>query len=516
LGESRGLTEQVIDQIIEQTHDSQPALADLARRIEPVAGDLIEAWQGAHRDASAAGDAVIDLEDQVVRAWLTSLRQRNARQYFSDTATWAHRLATAGLAYGRALTLFREYQRCTIPFLMRVYPAGSELEIALAAWDDLFNANMLLIGATYVEAIRERVAIDARTMVLGQVFAGATNALNNLLAVVLGRMTLLIERTRGAEDRAELLDIQEAAARGAQMVRRLQEFMRDDRVDARVACDVNRLLHDAAEVTRFLWRDQAEAAGVVIDVVTDFADVPRVSARPAALREAFVIMIVNAVDALPRGGVITLRTERRGDQVLASVVNGAASSPTARASIATPFFAGSGVALSAAAKIAADLNGTLTVESKPEHGTSFILALPVAKGVSEEKEKTPMSSHPADVLLIDNEPSVRDAFTRLLALYGHRVTTAENGEKGIDAFKAGKFDVVFTDLGMPGMSGWDVARQIKQLDPKALIVLITGWPIELSQEKSKQTGVDRVVSKPIEMPQVLSLIEDAVALRGKT
>jgi CheY-like chemotaxis protein len=117
-------------------------------------------------------------------------------------------------------------------------------------------------------------------------------------------------------------------------------------------------------------------------------------------------------------------------------------------------------------------------------------------------------------LLIDNEPAVREAFMRLLGLYGHRVTTAESGEKGVAAFKAGKFDVVFTDLGMPGMSGWDVAREVKKLDPKSLVVLITGWPIDLNPQKSKEMGVDHVVSKPMDMPQVLGLIADAVAMRA--
>lgn len=125
-----------------------------------------------------------------------------------------------------------------------------------------------------------------------------------------------------------------------------------------------------------------------------------------------------------------------------------------------------------------------------------------------------MLTESAQLLLIDNEPAVLDTFTRLLGLYGHHVTTAENGEKGVAAFKCAKFDVVFTDLGMPGLSGWDVAREIKKINSKAVVVLITGWPIDLSREKSKETGVDRVVSKPIEMPQVLSLIDDAVAMRG--
>ncbi len=518
MNETRGLTAQVIDQLVEQTRDHQPTLANLASRIEPAAGELIEAWQATNRDARASDTTLPDLSEQVVRAWLAAWRQRNLRQYFSDLAAWARELASAGFPYDRALKLFQEYQRRAIPLLMRVYPAGSELETALGALDDLFDAGIGLIGAAYVEALQERAVAGSRVQALGQLFAGATHALNNRLAVVLGRLTILTEETRVAEERAELLDIQEVAAEGAQMVRRLQEFIRGDRVDAPVVAKVNPLLHDAAEITRFLWRDQAETAGVVIDVVDDFADVPPVWVRPAVLREAFVMMILNAVGALPNGGLITLRTERQGNAVLASVLSSRQVGQAHRMNQAAPFAPQSqpmiGVVPSAIAKLAAELNGTLVMETIPERGTTFTLSLPLAQKINAAEGKTQMPSHPADVLLIDNEPGVRDAFTRLLALYGHRATTAESGEQGIAAFKNGKFDVVFTDLGMPGMSGWDVAREIKKLDAKALVVLITGWPIDVNPQKLRETGVDRIVTKPIDMPTVLGLIDDAVALRG--
>lgn len=513
----RGLAEQVVDQIVEQTRDHAPALADLAARLEPAADELIQAWQGANRDAPGEGVTLPDLQKETVRSWLASLRQRNLRQYGLDTAGWARQLASAGLPYDRAMRLYRDYQRRAVPLVMRVYPAGPELESALDAFDDLFEGCAALIGAAYVEALQNRAVGDTRIQALGQVFAGATHALNNRLAVVLGRMAILIERTHVAEDRAELLDIQEAAADGAQMVRRLQEFARGDRAAEPVAVDVNVLMRDAAEITRFLWRDQAETYGVLIDVVRDFADVPPVLAPPAALREAFVMMIANAVDTLPEGGLVTLRTERQGNRVLASVVAAAPALAASSAHAVDPTAAPTsrtGVGLSAVEKIAADLNAILTVEPAAGRSATCTLSLPLAKGVSEVKEKTQMSTQPGEILLIDNEPAVLDAFTRLLGLYGHHVITAENGEKGLAAFRAGKFDVVFTDLGMPGLSGWGVAREIKKINSKALVVLITGWPIDLNRQKSKETGVDRVISKPLDMPQVLSLIDDAVASRG--
>ncbi len=521
MSEIRSLSERVLDQIVEQTRDHAQTLADLAARVEPAADELAEAWSRATREALAGRDAqgaaaLVDL-----RSWFEPLRLRDAAGYFSRVAAWARALANADAPYDGALTLLREYQRLAIPFLMRVFPAGAELETALGAFDDLFDASMVVVGAAYIDVLQARALVDSRAQVLGQLFGGATHALNNLLAVVLGRMTVLIERTHAAEERDELLDIQQTAALGAQMVQRLQEFTRRDRAEPPRAIDVNLLLRDAAELTRFVWRDQAETAGVVIDVVKDFADVPPVLARPGALREVLVIMIVDAARALARGGSITLRTERVGNRVLASVTHRGDAVETRGAGSTTPS-AGilglpqAGIALDAAAKLAREFDGTLTMESQSSGGTASALSLPLAQISSGDKEKAAMATQPADILFIDNEAAVRDAFNRLLALYGHRVTTAESGEKGIAAFNAGTFDVVFPDLGMPGMSGWDVAREIKKINPAALVVLVTGWPIDLNQQKSKETGVDRVVTKPLDMPLVLGLIDDAVALRGKT
>jgi CheY-like chemotaxis protein len=521
LSEVRGLTQQILEQTIEQVRDQEATLSDLASRIEPAAGELADVWSGANREALTDQPPTAGITPpDMLRDWLSSLRQRNWLEYFSHVTAWTRQMAAAGLPYDRSLKLAREYQRRAIPFLMRVYPPGPELEAALDAFDELFDACMVVIGAVYIEALQERALADSRPQILGEVFGGAAHALNNLLSVVLARMTVLIEQTHVAEERDELLYIQQTAAAGAQMLRRLQDFVKSDRAEKPVAAEVNLIMRDAMEITRFIWRDQAETAGIVIDVVKDFADVPPVLARLAALREAFVIMIVNAVNALPQGGLITLRTERQGDTALVSVVNSGQVTEATRAEISAPTFTPialpqTGVALIAAARLAGELGGRLTVETVPGRGTTYTLSLPLAKGINAGKEKAEMPAQPADVLFIDNEEAVRDAFTRLLSLYGHRVTTVENGEKGLAVFKAGKFDVVFTDLGMPGMSGWDVAREIKKLNAKALVVLVTGWPIDLHPEKSKETGVDRVVTKPLDMPQVLGLIDDAVALRGK-
>jgi len=117
----------------------------------------------------------------------------------------------------------------------------------------------------------------------------------------------------------------------------------------------------------------------------------------------------------------------------------------------------------------------------------------------------------ANVLVIDNEPSVSLLLSRLLRIQGHSVVTAESGAEGIAAFKKSKFDIVFTDLGMPEMSGWDVAREIKKHNAKTLVALTTGWPIDAAEEELRAKGVDRVMNKPFDLPTIYRLVDEAVA-----
>jgi CheY-like chemotaxis protein len=280
-------------------------------------------------------------------------------------------------------------------------------------------------------------------------------------------------------------------------------------------------LRDAAELTRFVWRDQAEARGVVVDVVKDFADVPPAQIPMAALHQIFVVLIMNAAEALPNGGRITLRTERKGDEIVIAIIDdGVGMADAVRARLGEPAFTTKnaphlGMSWNVIAKLSRQFHGVWSVESKPGQGTTVTFVLPMAKRMAGGKIRPMVATRAASILIIDNEPSVRDLLARLLKLHGHSVVAAESGTEGIAIFKTDKFDLVFTDLGMPEMSGWDVAREIKKLNPQVRIGLITGWPIDLTRDELRERGVDQVVAKPFDLPTLLSLIEDAVTLRGK-
>ena len=142
-----------------------------------------------------------------------------------------------------------------------------------------------------------------------------------------------------------------------------------------------------------------------------------------------------------------------------------------------------------------------------------MIRLPV--GYEKEKKKEPKAvaeskGGRARILVIDDEPFVRDILSKMFGLKGHEVVVASDGEEGIDRFKSGRFDLVFTDLGMPRVSGWEVGKTIKTLSPKTPVIMITGWGTELDPAKLSENGIDRVVTKPFNFEELQQVVLQAM------
>jgi CheY-like chemotaxis protein len=180
-------------------------------------------------------------------------------------------------------------------------------------------------------------------------------------------------------------------------------------------------------------------------------------------------------------------------------------------------FSNTGLGLSMSYGIIKRFGGEIEVESKIGHGTTFTIILPIGL---EGKEEGAISSiikkgREARILVIDDEETVRGVLSQILSQGKHRVTVAENGEDGIRLFKEEEFDIVLTDLGMPGMSGWEVGRAIKKMSPHTPVGMITGWEAEVDQAKIKENGIDFVIPKPFQFDQILKVVDETIASKGK-
>ncbi len=132
-----------------------------------------------------------------------------------------------------------------------------------------------------------------------------------------------------------------------------------------------------------------------------------------------------------------------------------------------------------------------------------------------ELQELPGKGRKANILIVEDEEAIRILLSEILTSDGHAVSTASSGQKGIEIFKKESFDLILTDLGMPGMSGWEVSSSIKNLAPEVIVAVITGWGIKFDKNELKQHGVDIIVNKPFKVDQILNLAQEAIKIKAK-
>jgi PAS domain S-box-containing protein len=381
---------------------------------------------------------------------------------------------------------------------------------------------------------REEQAIQMEKITaLGEMAGGVAHDFNNLLAAILGRTQLLklyLDRRESEQgikpdsQMAEGLDIIErAASDAAETVRRIQEFTKVHSQENFVLVNPHELVRDVIELTRPRWKDQAESRGIYITVTKRLGDVLPVLGSPSELREVLINLVVNAVNAMPNGGEIVIETGVEDDASWISMTDtGIGMSRDVQRRAFDPFFTtrgpqSSGLGLSVSYGIAKRHGGEILIKSRKQKGTTATLKLPAAKGeVPVESEVAQgRAVSPVSILVVDDEEAIRQNLYDILTLEGHHVALASGGGEGIQTFKEGDFDLVLTDLGMPEVSGWQVAKAIKQINPKTPVVIITGWGATLDKQKVRESGIDLQISKPFRIHQLLEMVSAGLELRKK-
>jgi PAS domain S-box-containing protein len=358
---------------------------------------------------------------------------------------------------------------------------------------------------------------------LAEMASGVAHDFNNALASILGNTQLLLFTVQDEELKETLKTIEKVAKDSAQTVRRLQDFTRKRVHQELFKVDVNSIIKDSIEITKPRWKDEIQRRGSHIEIASSLKEVPTVSGNTSELREVMTNVIFNAIEAMPEGGKIEIRTFQKGKEVFIQISDtGMGIAEDVRKKIFEPFFTtkpftNTGLGLSMSYGIIKRFGGEIEVESKVGHGTTFTIILPIGVEREEEVIIPPVIKRGkrARILVIDDEEFIRSVLSRTLAQVHHQVTLAENGEKGIQLFKKEKFDMVLTDLGMPGMSGWEVCRAIKKISPHTPVGMITGWGAEMSRSKMEEHGLDFFISKPFDFNQILNVVADTIESKEK-
>ena len=361
---------------------------------------------------------------------------------------------------------------------------------------------------------------------VGQMASGVAHDFNNVLAAITGRVQLLRLRYRDSEladdeFRRSLEVIERAARDGAETVRRIQEMSKEKATGGEmVRSDLNHIVREVVEITRPRWKNQSEQRGVRVEVNVRTERVPTVACVPSEIRESLTNLVFNAVDAMPGGGTIELRTFSRNGRVELEVSDTGEGMPEEVCRrVFEPFFTtkgvqGNGLGLSMVHGIVQRHGGEITVRSRPGKGTTFTISLPPAGSSARKSEdELVMSNRPCRILVGDDEAAVRETLVSMLNALGHEAVAEAEGRLVLFRFEREPFDLVFTDLGMPDMSGWEVTRRIRERNPDIPVVLVTGWGNQIEREEWEARGVTRVMAKPFTLERISSLIAELQGLQ---
>jgi CheY-like chemotaxis protein len=374
--------------------------------------------------------------------------------------------------------------------------------------------------------MEEQLLQAEKLRAVGEMASGVAHDFNNALAAILGNTQLMLYSVRDEEFKESLQTIEKVAKDSAQTVRRLQDFTRRKVHQEHYKLDVNSIVKDAMGITKPRWKDEAQGKGIRIEMVSHCEEIPPVAGSASELREVMTNLVFNAVEAMPEGGRIEIRTFQKDGKVCIQISDtGIGIKEEVRKKIFEPFFttkpfSNTGLGLSMVYGVIKRMRGDIDVESEVGKGTTFTISLPICFEAMEEATSLP-SSPPViqkkkgvRILVIDDEESVRSVLSRILTRLKYQVNVAKDGEEGIRLFSEQAFDMVLTDLGMPGMSGWDVCRAIKKMNPQTPVGMITGWGMEIDEERMEEVELDFLISKPFDSNQILHTV--AKTIESKT
>jgi GAF domain-containing protein len=384
------------------------------------------------------------------------------------------------------------------------------------------NANLYQgLRAAHEQLAKSQATLvqNERLRALGEMAAGVAHDFNNMLAVIVGRAELLLGKAHDAYVVRGLQEIHRAATNGASTVRRIQNFTgtRRARPAGRVA--LGEIVREVVQLTRVRWKDEAQRRGVAYEVTVD-GNTPAIAGHSDDLREVFTNLLNNALDAMPDGGRCTFRLSEAARSAVVEVEDtGRGMTPDVSARIFEPFFTtkgpkGSGLGLAVSWGIVNSCGGTITADSRLGAGTRVTVRLPIPDALPADPP-APASPEPAPtarILVIDDEESVRELLSDLLVEAGHTVQQAASGPEGLELCATERFDLVLTDLSMPGMSGWDVAAAVETRHPGTAIGLVTGWGEQVDPEQASRHHLKFVLAKPFLLDDAMSAV--AGALRG--
>lgn len=358
------------------------------------------------------------------------------------------------------------------------------------------------------ELQREREALlhEERMHAMGVLASGVAHDLNHVLNVIALRVATLRADPQLSGAKRTLEALARVVGDAARIVARLQDLARKRRDRPSDPLDLAAVLTGAVEMAR----TEADLSGVRIEA--DVPPLPLVRGSAAELAQVFGSLLLHAREQMPEGGTVRVRAREERGRVSVTITDvGAGMHEQELARLFDPFSGVGGEAalgLSVAWGVMARLGGSLSASSLHGEGTTFSLTFPLASPQHREPAK-PLNHErrKLKILIVDDELDNLDVLREVLEIEGQEVETARSGPEAISLFDRGdQFDLVLCDVGMPEMSGWQVAREIQRLAPATAVWMLTGWANEIGENDPRRHSVRGVLAKPLDIDQLRALL----------
>lgn len=383
---------------------------------------------------------------------------------------------------------------------------------------------------------QDLVLQQERLRALAEMASGLAHDINNAIspAALYTENLLLRETNLSPKGMEQLKVVRTAITDVANTVERIGRFSKlvPDEAEA-PSGDLNKACTEAIELTRVRWQNMANKQGISIQLKPELQEgLPCLGMSETEMREIVTNLIFNAIDAMPKGGQIGVKTrwcKNTNEALLEISDNGIGMTEQLKAHCFEPFFTtkgerGSGLGLAMVYGITQRAKGRMEIQSAVGRGTSILIWLPTPS--APHPQSTPVIGLEAAapqtlrLLLVDDEERVLQSMYDVLSSLGHEVATAPDGEQALNLFSQHitqnqPFDAVVTDLGMPQMDGRQLAQKIKQIDPDTPVIMLTGWGKQILNEGESIPSVDKVLSKPAKLGELSETLRAVCQVRKR-
>jgi nitrogen-specific signal transduction histidine kinase len=369
--------------------------------------------------------------------------------------------------------------------------------------------------------LEEKLRHAQKLEAVGQLAGGVAHDFNNLLTAISGYAELAYIKAEGdPELQAEIEQISRAGDRAAALTRQLLAFSRKQVLTPKVI-DLNALVIDVSAML-------SRVIGSHITLTTTLSDGEcPILADPTQIEQVLINLTVNARDAMPNGGTLSVETSTRttgaGENIVLSVSDtGVGMDELTQSRIFEPFFTtkdvgkGTGLGLATVYGIVNQTSGTISVESTLGTGTTFEIVFPAATGVANTVAAERIAMHGDErVLLVEDQPAVLSLTARMLVEKGYTAVSAPEGSAAIDIASRERFDILVTDVVMPGLNGKELAQAVTALQPDIAVLFTSGYP-DQDLESRDIVGAVSLLRKPYTAEALAGAVRKTLELRSPT